>query len=166
MDIFLSEGQVIILGEQDMYAFTTRDEVQEFMEDPMNVHFVGMAARAGVHACMRQLEQLYYTPGTERNELFLLHVLCWRTMIWYIASIPVHEKHLMHKLIALHALILVNGAPYIFDMHGGHTFPVSVPAMYTLEGIACAQIWDIDSKKIATVRYRDPGPSSGGQTMQ
>jgi hypothetical protein len=155
MNIFLSEGQIIILGDGGKHAFTTQDAVQEYMEDMMNVHFVGIAARAGVHACTYQLEHTFYTPGTDRNDLFLLHALCWRTVIWYVVSIPAHEKHLMDKIAASHALSLVSGAPFMFDIHGGHAFPVAVPAMYTMEGIARTDLRNADHYTIANVRHRD-----------
>lgn len=155
MNIFLSEGQIIVLGEDGKHAFTTRDAVQEFMEDVMNVHFVGIAARAGVHASTYQLEHTFYTPGTDRNDLFLLHALCWRTVIWYVVSIPAHEKYLMDKIAAAHDLSLINGAPFMFDIHGGHAFPVAVKTMYTMEGRGYSDISNTDPYAIANVQHRE-----------
>jgi len=122
---------------QDGGLFVDRSvaEVRAFVDDPFFIHYIGMInpPRPGVGDCAQQLEQTDFPPGTERNNLFHMHIIEWEELMFIMVSIPISDKHLMERMMQVHHLRAANGIPIMFGGPEIVAFPIEGERVFTME---------------------------------
>ena len=96
----------------------TEEEIIKFFGDVNFAHFIGMFAppRPGVVLCATQLEHVYYPPGGEINEDFMIRLWKWEEIIWAIISVPRSDIDLVRKIAAECGLSVKHGVPQKITM--------------------------------------------------
>ena len=128
----LKNGQVVVL-EDGFYLFTTKEVLKNFVEDDFFINYVCMITRSGVKEFVTQLEHTYYKPLTDRNNLFIVHILMWQDIPWFIISIPFEEKHLANDVLSSCGLRVTDGTPTVITASGIEQFPIFGENVFTLE---------------------------------
>ena len=123
-----------ILKDSKTSLEESTEDMQKFFAEPGRIHYVGLMGppMPGVSDCFQTLEFKYFTPGTPRNDLYIMRLIEWKDFLWGVVSIPIEEKHLMERAAQVNCLRIESGAPAILDRDGGHRFPVTSEGMFTL----------------------------------
>ena len=114
----------------------TEERLREFINNSESfIHYIGMMIphRPGVKECITALENRYYKPGTDRNELFIMRIIKFCNILWCIISIPIHEKQLMEEVVKECGLRIADGVPTMIGDGGMVKFPVDNKRVFTLE---------------------------------
>jgi hypothetical protein len=120
--------------EFGIIAEKTTAEVQDFVRQPNLLHIAVMLFPEipGAHACMIECEEVHFTPGTPRNELFILHILTWEELHFGIFSIPLSEKHVLERLLTKYKLRLTKNTAILFSSKGPSMFPLQGEQLYMI----------------------------------
>lgn len=117
-------------------AIVSTKDVVKFCSNPNLVSYVAMLSprRPGVVLFSVMLEHIFFKPGTEKNDNFVMHMMNWQDMTFGIISIPTNMKKAAEE-VAKHAGVrIADGVPTMFDPSGTvEIFPISKNNVFTLE---------------------------------
>lgn len=149
------------------------ESIQGIVSDPGRISYAGMILppRPGVAECITALEFAHYPPGTERNDLFLLFIMNWRSTIWSLISIPIDDSSLMEEIAMQCGLRITSGIPTMFDHEGIHQFPVFGPRLFVLQNardhpvyrndpVVSRDLFDAEREALERITSRKSKPSS------